>query len=208
MLCYNKFMIIYFDTETTGLRPGHIIQLSYIIDDGKIIEGKNFYFYTDYIEESAINVHGITVEKLLELSNGKRFYDYINEIERDFNSADLIIAHNINFDHKFMCAEFENNFKTYRPKDCFDTMAYFSPVLKLPRPNGRGIKPPKLSELCQAMDVYPFEAERLVKQCFNKTDSKFHDATYDTASMFLAVNNACQKIPELKNYLSEFLQTD
>ena len=39
-------MIIYFDTETTSLSPGGIIQLAYIMQEGENITAKNFYFYT------------------------------------------------------------------------------------------------------------------------------------------------------------------
>ena len=36
-------MIIYFDTETTGLYPGQICQLSYVMqDEGKVV-AKNFF---------------------------------------------------------------------------------------------------------------------------------------------------------------------
>ena len=61
-------MVIYFDTETTGLCPGRIIQLSYIKESENEAIGKNFYFAVDYIEPSAQAVHGISVEKLKELS--------------------------------------------------------------------------------------------------------------------------------------------
>ena len=57
-------MILYFDTETTGLRPGRIIQLAYIIDYGDTIKAKNFYFNVPYIEPGASMVHGITLEDL------------------------------------------------------------------------------------------------------------------------------------------------
>ena len=57
-------MILFFDTETTGLFPGRIIQLSYVMTDGQTTVAKNFFFGVDYIEPSASAVHGFTVEKL------------------------------------------------------------------------------------------------------------------------------------------------
>ena len=44
--------ILMFDTETTGLRPGQICQLSYIVIDNSTkpykVYGKNFFFSVDY----------------------------------------------------------------------------------------------------------------------------------------------------------------
>ena len=37
-------MILFFDTETTGLYPGRIIQLSYVMCDGENTTAKNFFF--------------------------------------------------------------------------------------------------------------------------------------------------------------------
>ena len=55
-------MILFFDTETTGLMPGRIIQLSYIMQTETDVKAKNFFFYVDYIEPSAVAVHGFTPE--------------------------------------------------------------------------------------------------------------------------------------------------
>lgn len=204
-LCYTLIiMILYFDTETTGLRPGRIIQLAYILDYGDKIIAKNFYFNVPYIEPGASMVHGITLEKLEVLSKGKVFYDYMDEIESDFKEANLIVAHNFNFDFNFMSNEFKLNFKTFTYKESLDTMRYFTPILKLSRPYGRGIKYPKLEELCECMDVYPFEISAFVKDHFGVDASHNHDATYDTAAMFLAVKNGLEKIPELAEYLKKF----
>ena len=66
-------MILFFDTETTGLIPGGIIQLSYIMERKNGTTAKNFFFAVDYIEPSATEVHGFTVEKIYELSGGRTF---------------------------------------------------------------------------------------------------------------------------------------
>ena len=57
-------MILYFDTETTGVRPGQICQLSYIIQDTSGVSAKNFFFSVDYVEQGASAVHGFSVQKL------------------------------------------------------------------------------------------------------------------------------------------------
>lgn len=198
-------MILYFDTETTGLRPGHIIQLAYILDYGDKISAKNFYFEVSYIEPSASFVHSITVEKLKELSKGRRFCDDIDEIERDFSSAKLIVAHNFSFDFGFMSQEFQNNLKTFRYNESLDTMRYFTPIMKLPRPNGKGIKYPKLEEFCAVNDVYPFEVDKFVKDYFSLHDKKSHDAAYDTVSMYLAVQNSREKYPDFNEFITKHL---
>ena len=77
-------MIIYLDTETTGLRPGQICQLSYVIQDGQQVRGKNFFYTVDAVEYGAFMVHGFSVEKLKSLSKGKRFSDSILEVKEDF----------------------------------------------------------------------------------------------------------------------------
>ena len=198
-------MILYFDTETTGLRPGHIIQLAYILDYGDNVIAKNFYFKVEYIEPSAMAVHGITLEKLNTLSGGMVFYDHINEIEKDFLSADLLVAHNFTFDFYFMVNEFKLNFKQFQFKESFDTMKYFTPILKLPTERGKHLKYPKLNELFTYFDVYPFEIAKFCQEKFNLSIDHPHDAAFDTAAMFLAVKNACEKISELDEKLSKYL---
>ena len=100
-------MIIYLDTETTGLHPGQICQLSYIIQNGNSVKGKNFFFAVDYVEYGAYMVHGFSKDKLEQLSNGKGFECFIDEIEQDFLSADLVCSHNTAFDFGFLRKEFE-----------------------------------------------------------------------------------------------------
>jgi hypothetical protein len=80
--------LIIFDTETTGLKPGQICQLSYIVAQDKKIEGKNFFFKVDYIEPAAQRVHGYSVIDLQKLSGGKDFRYYHPEIAGDFSRAD------------------------------------------------------------------------------------------------------------------------
>ena len=198
-------MILYFDTETTGLRPGHIIQLSYIMQERDNITAKNFYFKVGFIEPSAAAVHGITVEALEELSGGQDFYDHFEEIKADFDRADLTVSHNFNFDQCFMTAEFASLGYVYRYKEKLDTMRHFTPICKLSKPYGRGYKHPKLGELATFCDVYPFEVVKAVERLFGKNEAKAHDATFDTASMYLSVINYTERDEEFKAYIESFL---
>lgn len=194
-------MTLYFDTETTGMLPGHVIQLSYILDDGIDIICKNFYFAVGYIEPRAQEVHGISVERLKILSDGKTFDFYADEIYDDFSSADVIVAHNFKFDLAFMIAEFKYLDRIFRYKESFDTMRYFTDIMKLPRTSCRGYKYPRLSELKDFAEVYDYDVSKFVMDNFKGAGCGFHDARFDTAAMYLS----CAALKDKYPYLSQTL---
>jgi DNA polymerase-3 subunit epsilon len=139
---------IFLDTETTGLKPGKIVQLTYIIEENKkFIDAKNFFFMVEdgEMEESAARVHGFTVERLVSLSKGMIFEDAIDEIMEDLNGS-IFIAHNAKFDLRFMNAVFERIQAILPIKKEFCTMEYFKNILKLPSRSNRysGFKNPKM----------------------------------------------------------------
>ena len=196
-------MILYFDTETTGLYPGQICQLSYIMQQKDKLTTRNFFFAVDSIEYSAFLVHGFSVQKLLSLSGGKRFVDFIDVIEKDFAAADLTVSHNTNFDFMFMRAEFERAGRVFPIKNDFCSMKKTTPLCKLQRRSGEGYKYPKLSELCKFLDIYDFQIKNASERLFG-SEADFHDARFDTAAVFLAVNecmNGYEGFEELKEYL-------
>lgn len=92
--------LLFFDTETTSVKPGSICQLSYITVDAsvkpQITTGKNFFFTVDEMDPSAQEIHGFSLEKLYELSNGQYFEDLVPEFIQDFEEADFLIGHNVN----------------------------------------------------------------------------------------------------------------
>ena len=194
-------MIIYFDTETTGLVPGRIIQLSYILQNEGGTKGKNFYFYVDYVEPAAQAVHGISIEMLEKLSCGKMFSDYIDEICEDFETADIIVGHNIGFDIAFMIAEFKGADRQFRYREQFDTMKYFTPVMKLPRKSGRGYKYPKLIEICDYAKIFPYDVSKKTMEIFGKNGLGAHNAAYDTTMTYLALEVLKEKDEKLKKCL-------
>lgn len=199
-------MILFFDTETTGLIPGRIIQLSYIMADENGTRAKNFFFAVEYIDPEASKVNGFTVEKLAELSGGKTFSCDIDEIYDDFAAADLIVAHNSQFDIKFLIAEFSYQDRRFRYKEDFDTMKYFTPVLKLRRESHRGYKYPKLSELCEFFDIYPYDVSRKSAEFFGDASVLAHDARYDTCALYLCFIEGCKKFENLSETASKYLQ--
>lgn len=199
-------MIIYFDTETTGLYPGRIIQLSYIMDSGNGQAGKNFYFDVEYIEPSAAAVHGITAEILHSLSCGRTFSDYADEIYDDFFSASLIVAHNVRFDLNFMMSEFGYLDRIFRYKESFDTMKYFTPIMKLTREGKSAYKYPKLTELTEFADIYAYDVSLAVRKIFGVLPRQtFHSSEFDTAALYLSVQKLSGSFPELKEYLDGFM---
>lgn len=198
-------MILYFDTETTGLIPGRIIQLSYIMDYGEKTVAKNFYFAVEYIDPAAVAVHGITVEKLYELSDGHTFSEYADEIHEDFLSASLIVAHNVKFDLNFMIAEFKYLDTIFRYQESFDSMKYFTPIMKLKREGKPNYKYPKLAELMEFADIYPYDVSRGVKEIFGEYPKNvFHAAEFDTTALYLAINSLKGKYIELQNLLEQY----
>ena len=68
--------IVFLDTETTGLEPGQICQLSYIVQEGNnLIKRVNQFFKVDYVDLGATKVNGLTKDMLDTLSKGKVFAD-------------------------------------------------------------------------------------------------------------------------------------
>jgi len=190
-------MIIYFDTETSGLRPGRICQLSYILQEKNETRGKNFFFSVGYVEPSAYAVHGFSPERLYVLSGGKVFGDFAEEIKADFKSADLIVAHNFNFDFMFLSAEFENIGDRFEFNQSFCSMKKFTPICKLPRSGGAGYKYPKLTELCSFLDIYAYDVTRATISLFGAAPSA-HDARYDTAALYLAMNRGAENFADIR----------
>jgi len=196
-------MIIYFDTETTGLRPGQICQLSYIMQNETGVRGKNFYFSVDYVEPSATAVNGLTAPLLLQLSNGRVFADDAIEIADDFASASLVIAHNIAFDHKFMVTELERAGYYYTPHEELCSMRFFTNKLRLPG-RMRGFKYPSLAELATHFCITDEDTDSLATRYFGGSNGA-HDARHDTIKLFLAFNEGRNEYADIEKIIIENL---
>jgi DNA polymerase-3 subunit epsilon len=196
-------MIIYLDTETTGLKPGNICQLSYILQDSFGVQAKNFFFTVDAVEYSAYMVHGFSVPELYRLSGGKRFSCFANEIAFDIKNADAIVAHNVDFDLSFLRAEFSNLDVPFNYKQAICSMKTAVPVCKLLRSRGVGYKYPKLTELCAFLDISEDKIMEYEKKWFG-TVSHSHDARFDTVALALCCNKAMEAHEEF-SFFKELL---
>lgn len=195
-------MVLYFDTETTGLRPGQICQLSYVMQDGESLSSRNMFFTVDGMEYGAYMVHGFSMEKLRSLSGGKRFEDFIDVIECDFLSADAVVSHNTAFDFMFMRAEFERLGRIFKVKNEFCSMKKATPLCKLKKARGEGYKYPKLHELCSYLGVSGSRILSVSEKIFGHK-AGFHDARFDTTAVLLAVNAGVEfeEFEEVKRFL-------
>lgn len=195
-------MILYFDTETTGLHPGQICQLSYILQSQESVKCKNFFFSVDYVDPSAMMVHGFSKQKLFELSNGKKFEHFFDEINADFISADAVVAHNTAFDFSFMRAEFERMNEIFKVNNEFCSMKNTTALCCLMRSSGRGYKYPKLSELCNFLGVSEVDIQKATNEFYGQNIA-FHDARFDSTAVYLAMNKCIEKgiFKELANFL-------
>lgn len=186
-------MKVVFDTETTGLNPceNEIAQLSYIMvdDNYEIKTAKNFYFSVDYVEPGASHVNGLTKKVLDELSEGKKFEDFAEEIYCDFLSSETLIAHNIEFDLSFIREEFKRlNYDIYKlnenKKYCC-TMHEYTDILKINH-KYHGYKYPRLDEVMWKLNVSREHISNMANDIFEIEDIGYHDARFDIVATLIA----------------------
>ena len=91
------------DTETTGLTPGYIAQLSCIragwrkSDRGLMLGSK-----VKSIEDGAAQANGLSVALLDELSGGKEFYDRLDDILALYDGVTDFYGYNTRFDRTLL----------------------------------------------------------------------------------------------------------
>lgn len=179
---------VFFDTETSSLKPGQIGQLSMIIEDDDFsITAKNYFFKIEELDEGAAKACNRTIDFYTEASNGKLFSDYADEIV-DIMNGSLLIAHNIKFDMKFINAELKRLGKVVKPAELFDTMEHFKPIVNLYNSYGR-LKSPKLEELVNHLNIYKDKVKAYSNKLFgdaNNNEITYHDSRFDTTAMFVA----------------------
>jgi DNA polymerase III alpha subunit (gram-positive type) len=124
----------------------------------------------------AINVNGLTEDYLATKDLSER-YDAIDEFYDDMDECDLIVAHNGDFDKRFIIvtAEREGIFRSESWKPMIDTMKTTTDLCKLPPHPGRtGYKWPKLIVLAEFLQIRTDDINlhdssadvELTKRCF------------------------------------------
>lgn len=190
-----KYVIL--DTETTGFNSWEeqIAQLSYIIlnENYEIETSKNFFFTVDSMSPGAERVHGLSIKKLHELSNGKQFKDSANEIFNDI-SRSTIICHNVAFDIPFINEELSRVDLKSGISDTICTMNYYTDICKIPGYYG-DYKWPKLTEVLDYKDIeYSYISEK-TKDIFKlEYDCGAHDSRWDVAATYeIFINGIANK---------------
>ena len=184
---------IVFDTETTGLIPNgdQIAQLSYLmIDDNyEVKTAKNFYFAVDHVEAGASRVNGLTKKVLDELSGGKKFGNFADEIYEDFLNAKVLIGHNLPFDLDFIRQEFKrldcDIEKLEENKEYLCTMNVYTDILKIGH-KYYDYKYPALDEVMWKLNVSRECISNIVNDVFGVENVGYHDARFDTVATLTA----------------------
>ena len=199
--------LLIFDTETTSIKPGHICQLSYITIDASTKPqqtiGKNYFFTVDEMDPAAEAVHGFSLEKLYDLSNGQYIEDLTEEFINDFSEADFVIGHNVNFDVRFLKLELEAMGIDYEPKNMFCTMQYYRDICKILRPSG-DYKNPKLEEVINFLGITKDQISSKADELFQGSGD-YHDARFDTAATYLLIIEGLEKGYIPRGYFSKKL---
>ena len=199
--------LLIFDTETTSIKPGHICQLSYITIDASTKPqqtiGKNYFFTVDEMDPAAEAVHGFSLEKLYDLSNGQYIEDLTEEFINDFSEADFVIGHNVNFDVRFLKLELEAMGIDYEPKNMFCTMQYYRDICKILRPSG-DYKNPKLEEVINFLGITKDQISSKANELFQGSGD-YHDARFDTAATYLLIIEGLKKGYIPRGYFSKKL---
>lgn len=201
---------VIFDVETTGLNchEEQIAQLSYVIinNEYNIKNAKNFYFSVDYMSDGARAVNGLDEDILNELSGGKKFKDFANEIYQDFINADVLIAHNLDFDLKFLEEEFERlnyNIDTFnRDKKYYCTMQSYTMFMQIPH-FYYGFKYPRLDEVMEYLNIKNIDIEDKTKEVFECIGNSYHDSRFDVIATLFAYQSV-KKIKLVSEVYSSF----
>jgi DNA polymerase-3 subunit epsilon len=117
---------VVFDTETTGFDPfngDRVVEIGCVVVEDYLPTGESYHVYINPERDmpmAAFNIHGLTEEFL---SDKPTFSEVVADF-RDFCGDMNLVAHNAEFDMKFINWEMENlGFSTYPATRAIDTLA-------------------------------------------------------------------------------------
>lgn len=197
-------MIVFFDTETTGLPKNwkapvsdlnnwpRLVQIAWLVydDDGEKISGKSCIIKPEgfSIPSEVAAIHGIS--NMRALAEGVPLQSVLDEFQSLVQSANLLVAHNMSFDEKIVGAEFlrKNFSNVLETKTKICTMESATDYCRLP--GKYGYKWPSLSELHLKL--------------FGSDFAEAHDAAVDIKATAMCFWNLKEKgvihIPKVKVY--------
>lgn len=172
----KEMAILIGDTETTGLKPGYIAQLSCIRLDGGKATGFNAWFKVKSIEDGAAKANGLSIPLLDELSGGKEFYDRLDDIIALYDGVTDFYGYNTRFDRTFIETEFKRC-SLPPPNLAFQDVMLTAKAQM-------GVK--KNFKLVHALEHFGLtdKVEPFARQLFGACES-LHDARYDATATFL-----------------------
>ncbi|MBQ8087973.1 MAG: hypothetical protein IJ234_06055 [Clostridia bacterium] len=175
------------DVELDGMHPGRIIQLSYLIIEGRRVRGKNMYFSVRAVNRYAKKVHGLSAAQLRRLSHGEVFASRADEIYDDFKDCSLVIGHDVAGDMRYLKYEFKRIGVDFPNIPIFCTLKHYTEEAHIPlKQNPKVLKPPRLGELTEHFGLsQEFIAAKCAKW-YGGGDHP-HDARYDAAAAYLCM---------------------
>ena len=179
--------MIALDVELDGMHPSRIIQLSYLIIDGRRVRGKNMYFAVKAVNRYAKKVHGLSVYQLRKLSGGDVFAYRADEIYNDFKNCKLVIGHDVAGDMRYLREEFARIGVKLPEIPVFCTLKHYTREANIPlKQNPNVLKPPKLVELTEHFGL---SQELIAKKCAKwfGGGAHPHDARYDAAAAYMCM---------------------
>ncbi|MDS4071778.1 MAG: 3'-5' exonuclease [Defluviicoccus sp.] len=167
-------MYLFFDTETTGIPRSHdapasdvanwprLVQIAWAVTDegGNELRSQAFIIRPDGFEipASATRVHGITTDTAHRL--GIDIGRALTAFAKDLSAAEVLVAHNVQFDERVVGAEFFRLGRKKNPlqsKTLYCTMRSSTDFCRLPG-GPRGYKWPTLEQLHRALFGVAFES--------------------------------------------------